>query len=71
LGAPGEHETEIHSILAEYGLPYEFPQEVELDADKIDRSITDEEVAKRWDMRKSVLLPLTRKMQKILMMLYR
>ncbi len=51
LGAPGEHETEIHSILAEYGLPYEFPQEVELDADKIDRSITDEEVAKRWDMR--------------------
>ncbi|CAD0222545.1 ribonuclease R [Chryseobacterium sp. D764] len=51
LGAPGEHETEIHSILAEYGLPYEFPQEVEADADKIDRSITDEEAAKRWDMR--------------------
>ncbi|MEN4759738.1 ribonuclease R [Chryseobacterium sp. C39-AII1] len=51
LGAPGEHETEIHSILAEYGLPYEFPEEVERDADKIDRSINDEEVAKRWDMR--------------------
>ncbi|GEN71903.1 ribonuclease R [Chryseobacterium lathyri] len=51
LGAPGEHETEIHSILAEYGLPYDFPQEVELDADKIDRRITDEEAAKRWDMR--------------------
>lgn len=51
LGAPGEHETEIHSILAEYGLPYEFPEEVERDADKIDRSISDEEVAKRWDMR--------------------
>ena len=51
LGNPGEHETEIHSILAEYGLPYEFPHEVEADADKIDRSITDEEVAKRWDMR--------------------
>lgn len=51
LGAPGEHETEIHSILAEYGLPYEFPEEVERDADKIDRSINDAEVAKRWDMR--------------------
>ncbi|MGE4513898.1 MAG: ribonuclease R [Chryseobacterium sp.] len=51
LGAPGEHETEIHSILAEYGLPYKFPEEVEKDADKIDRSINDEEVSKRWDMR--------------------
>ena len=29
--------TEIHSILAEYGLPYEFPPEVEAEADKIDR----------------------------------
>ncbi|KQR95241.1 ribonuclease R [Chryseobacterium sp. Leaf180] len=51
LGNPGDHETEIHSILAEYGLPYVFPEEVERDADKIDRSITDEEAAKRWDMR--------------------
>ncbi len=51
LGNPGEHETEIHSILAEYGLPYDFPEEVEIDADKIDRRITDEEAAKRWDMR--------------------
>lgn len=52
LGAPGEHETEIHSILAEYGLPYSFPEEVELDAEKIDRRITEEEVLKRRDMRK-------------------
>lgn len=51
LGAPGEHETEIHSILAEYGLPYNFPPEVEHDADQIDRSINADEVAKRWDMR--------------------
>ena len=36
LGAPGEHETEIHSILAEYGLPYEFPKEVEEEAEKLD-----------------------------------
>jgi ribonuclease R len=52
LGLPGEHETEIHSILAEYGLPYEFPPEVEADAEKIDRKITAAEVKKRRDMRK-------------------
>lgn len=51
LGNPGEHETEIHSILAEYGLPYEFPEEVEREADAIDRSISENEVKKRWDMR--------------------
>ena len=51
LGAPGEHETEIHSILAEYGLPYEFPEEVEKEAQEIDRRIHDSEVAKRLDMR--------------------
>ncbi len=51
LGAPGEHETEIHSILAEYGLPYHFPEEVEKEADAIDTQIRDHEVAKRWDMR--------------------
>ena len=51
LGAPGEHETEIHSILAEYGLPYDFPAEVEKEAQDIDRRIHDDEVAKRRDMR--------------------
>ncbi|QOW11104.1 ribonuclease R [Kaistella flava (ex Peng et al. 2021)] len=51
LGAPGEHETEIHSILAEYGLPYEFPEDVEREAQEIDRRIHDHEVAKRRDMR--------------------
>ena len=51
LGAPGEHETEIHSILAEYGLPLSFPEEVEKEADQIDRQIHDSEVEKRWDMR--------------------
>lgn len=51
LGAPGEHETEIHSILAEYGLPYHFPEEVEKEADKIDKEIHEHEVKKRWDMR--------------------
>jgi ribonuclease R len=51
LGNPGEHETEIHAILAEYGLPYRFPKEVEHVADKISTEITDEEVSKRRDMR--------------------
>ena len=51
LGKPGEHNTEIHAILAEYGLPAEFPIEVEVFAQKIDTSITEEEIAKRRDMR--------------------
>lgn len=51
LGKPGEHNTEIHSILAEYGLPYEFPHEVEEFANKLDTSITKEEIEKRRDMR--------------------
>ena len=51
LGQPGEHETEIHSILAEYGLPYQFPENVQQAADEINREITSEEVNKRRDMR--------------------
>jgi ribonuclease R len=51
LGKPGEHDTEIHAILAEYGLPSEFPIEVETFAQKIDTSISESEIAKRRDMR--------------------
>ncbi|GAB5556089.1 MAG: ribonuclease R [Schleiferiaceae bacterium] len=51
LGDPGDHEVEIHSILAEYGLPYEFPEEVELEANEVALEITEEEIAKRRDMR--------------------
>jgi ribonuclease R len=51
LGKPGEHNTEIHAILAEYGLPYDFPIEVEVFAQKIDTTIHSEEIAKRRDMR--------------------
>lgn len=51
LGAPGEHETEIHSILAEYNLPYHFPEEVEAEAQKLNVEISKEEIAKRRDMR--------------------
>ncbi|MBP1838664.1 ribonuclease R [Formosa algae] len=52
LGKPGEHNTEIHAILADYGLPYEFPPEVEEFANNIDTSITEDEIKKRRDMRK-------------------
>ena len=54
LGKPGEHNTEIHAILAEYGLPYEFPMEVEDYANTLDTSISQEEIAKRRDMRKAL-----------------
>ncbi len=51
LGKPGEHDTEIHSILLEYGLPYNFPEEVEKDASNLVIDITKEEIKKRRDMR--------------------
>ena len=51
LGKPGEHNTEIHAILAEYGLPSEFPAEIEAFAEKIDTSIQESEIKKRRDMR--------------------
>ncbi len=54
LGKPGEHNTEMHAILAEYGLPAEFPKEVEEFANKIDTSITQQEIDKRRDMRQSL-----------------
>ncbi len=54
LGKPGEHDTEIHAILAEYGLPAEFPLEVELYAQKIDTTIQESEIANRRDMRNTL-----------------
>lgn len=51
LGPTGENNTEIHAILAEYGLPYVYPAAVEKAADKIDAGITPEVVAEREDMR--------------------
>lgn len=51
LGKPGEHQTEIHAILADYGLPADFPYEVEEFANKLDTRITAEEIAKRRDLR--------------------
>ncbi len=54
LGKPGDHNTEIHSILLEYGLPYKFEQEVEKDAGSLSLEITKEEISKRRDMRKDL-----------------
>ncbi|NPA43863.1 MAG: ribonuclease R [Chlorobi bacterium] len=54
LGQPGEHETEIHSILDEYNLPYEFDPEVEEAAKQLPSTIEPEEIARRRDMRDRV-----------------
>lgn len=51
FGNPGEHETEIHAIMAEYGLPMEFDPAVEAAAEKLDTQIKPEEIAKRRDFR--------------------
>jgi ribonuclease R len=51
LGAAGENNTEMHAILAEYGLPYVYPAAVEKAADKIPTVIPPEEIAKREDFR--------------------
>jgi len=51
LGMPGENETEMHAILAEFGLPYRFEKEVEHAADAIPDAITDQDRAHRRDFR--------------------
>ena len=54
FGPPGETATEMHAILSDYGLPLRFPEEVEAAAAEIDQSITEEEIKKRWDFRKTL-----------------
>jgi ribonuclease R len=51
LGFPGENETEMHSILAEFELPMTFPKEVEDAAGKISGQISAAEIKNRRDMR--------------------
>lgn len=51
LGKAGENNTEMNAILAEFGLPYKYPEKVEAAANKIPDDITAEEIAKREDMR--------------------
>jgi ribonuclease R len=52
LGMSGEHQTEMHSIMAEFGLPFEFPKDVENEAERIPDQIAEKELASRRDFRK-------------------
>jgi len=52
LGEVGNNDTEINAIMVEYGLPYEFPKEVEKIADLLPTKITEEEISRRKDFRK-------------------
>jgi ribonuclease R len=51
LGQAGENEAEIHSIMAEFGLPFRFPEHVEKESQAIAEGITKEEIKKRRDFR--------------------
>ena len=51
LGEPGENDTEMHAILAEYALPYRFESAVANAADQISEEITAEDIAQRRDFR--------------------
>lgn len=51
LGQSGENETEMHAILAEYGLPYDYPDEAVQQAEEIDADISTQEIYRRRDMR--------------------
>lgn len=51
LGEVGENNTEMHAILAEYGLPYSYPEELTALAEQIDTQISDEEIKRREDCR--------------------
>lgn len=51
LGQAGENDTEMHAILAEYGLPYSYPKHVEAAAASIPNEISSQEISRRKDMR--------------------
>ena len=51
FGDKGDNNAEMHAILAEFGLPYKYPEEIEAEANKMDAGITPEEIARRIDMR--------------------
>jgi len=54
LGDAGNQHTEMHAILAEYGLPYKYPESVEKVARKIPTQISDEEIKAREDFRDTI-----------------
>ncbi len=51
LGKPGANETEMHAILAEFGLPHQFERQIEQEADKIPDEITKDDIKSRKDLR--------------------
>ena len=51
LGKPGDHNTEIHSILLEYGLPYKFEEDIEDAAQNLPKKISDNDIKERRDFR--------------------
>ena len=51
LGKPGDNDVEMHAILAEFELPYKFPEELNKVAEKISDKITKKDYAERWDFR--------------------
>ena len=51
LGKEGDNNVEMHAILAQYGLPYKYPKNVEEAAEKIDPGITPQEIGRREDFR--------------------
>ena len=51
LGKPGQNDTEMHAILAQYDLPYKYPEDVEKFADQISEKIEEKEIEKREDFR--------------------
>lgn len=54
LGDTGDNNAEMHAILAEFGLPYRYPEQLERDADRIEADLTPEEFARRRDMRSAL-----------------
>ena len=51
LGKEGDNNVEMHAILAQYGLPYKYPKNVEDAAEKMDAGITEQEIKRREDFR--------------------
>ncbi len=54
LGKPGDHNTEIHSILIDYGLPYEFDPSIETEAEKVAVKISKDDISQRRDFKNTL-----------------
>lgn len=51
IGRPGDNDVEMHAILAEFELPYKFPEQINAEAEKIPDEITEKEIKTRRDFR--------------------